>query len=42
MDVNKQKIMRLHVRKAMDNLEKNNYGVSYVPQKRILFPFSPL
>lgn len=43
MDVNKQKIMRLHVRKAMDNLEKNNYGVSYVPQKEDIVPlFSSL
>ncbi len=33
MDIHKEKIMRLKVHKVMDNLEKNNYGVSYVPRK---------
>ncbi len=33
MDVHKEKIVRLHVKKAMANLEKNNYGVSYVPDR---------
>ena len=43
MDMNKAKTMRLHVRKAMDNLEKNNYGVSYVPLMADIVPlFSSL
>ncbi len=43
MDKNKEKIMRLHVRRAMDNLIKNNYGVSYVPLKTDIVPlFSSL
>lgn len=43
MDMNKAKIIRLQVRRAMDNLEKNNYGVSYVPLKEDIVPlFSSL
>lgn len=30
MDVNKAKTIRLQIKRTMENLEKNNYGVSYV------------
>ncbi len=33
MDVHKEKIVRLHVKKTMGNLKKNNFGVSYVPDR---------
>ena len=33
MDVHKEKIIRLSIKRTMNNLEKNNYGVSYVPDR---------
>jgi len=31
MEINKERIVKLHVKRTMENLEKNNMGVSYVP-----------
>ncbi|MBN2860056.1 MAG: lactate utilization protein [Sphaerochaetaceae bacterium] len=33
MDVHKEKIIRLSIKRTMNNLEKNNFGVSYVPDR---------
>ncbi len=36
MDPNKSRIVKLHVKKTMENLEKNNMGVSYIPSAKDL------
>ncbi len=36
MEPNKEKIIKLHVKRTMENLEKNNIGVSYIPSAKDL------